>query len=155
MMLSSSPPAMEAGKNQTKGIQRRDPSPWPHHGAGIQPLDAVHDLSLALLAAALLAVDAGVPQLLHDLVELLVDLIDAALGQLHLLRQLPLQALLLLQGLPEGMGKGGKGRDGEKDAPWGPRRGCGAGDGQGVRDKGWGEGCCRGDPKGMGMEKKG
>ena len=39
----------------------------PYHGARVQPLDALHDLGLALLAAVLLPVDPGVPQLLHDL----------------------------------------------------------------------------------------
>lgn len=71
-----------------------------HDGAGVEAFDAVHDFGFALLAAALLAVDAGVPELLHHLVELFVDLVDAAFGQFHLFRQLAFQAFLLLQGLP-------------------------------------------------------
>ena len=133
----------------------------PYHGARVQPLDALHDLSLALLAAVLLPVDPGVSQLLHDLrgrkkgwavrcyaelnsrrwplftyinmshrsrfildrclflednptpgfrsalcgapylVQLCVDLVDPPLGTLHLLRQLLLHALLLIQRLSE------------------------------------------------------
>lgn len=72
-----------------------------YHRARVETLDALHDLGLALLPAALLSVDAGVPQLLHHLVQLLVDLINPALGQLYLLCQFPFQLLLLFQGLPK------------------------------------------------------
>jgi len=130
-----------------------------YHRARVEPLDALHDLSLALLPAVLLPVDPGVSQLLHNLrghrrrccemqsltanhyshtpiiniryksivlfwtgmgifrrqtdtipgihlpcvcpylVQLCVDLVDSPLGHLHLLSQLLLHALLLVQRL--------------------------------------------------------
>ena len=61
-----------------------------YHRTRVQALDAFHNFCLSLLAAALLAVDAGIPQLLHYLVQLLINLINTPLGHLHLLCQLPL-----------------------------------------------------------------
>lgn len=49
---------------------------------GYRRLDAFHNFCLSLLAAALWAVE-GIPQLLHYLVQLLINLINTPLGHLH------------------------------------------------------------------------
>lgn len=40
---------------------------FPHHRAGVQSLNTLHDLGLALLATVLLSVDSSISQLLHYL----------------------------------------------------------------------------------------